>query len=244
MLHIMFWIAMLFVALLGGCAGDGPPEAPSPPDGGGTGSGGSTIDYETQVQPIFTQNCSCHQSFSAPQGEILLPGASYDSLVGVKSTENPAILRVHPGDPQNSYLMIKIDDSTADVSSRRVGDRMPRGLPPLDPGDIATIRQWIVEGAHRTTAPSDPNDKQPPRFNGATLAVVASSSAIDVFWDTASDDKTTADKILYRVYVALNSRQQDFSLPRAISAPGATSFRIESLEPGTRYFLVVRARDA
>ncbi len=234
---------VVLLSFAGGCAGDGSGKAPVAPgdDGGG---GGGTIDYEKQVQPIFTKNCSCHQSFSAPQGEVLVPGSSYDALVSVRSTENPSILRVKPGDPDSSYLVIKIDDGVPDVGSRRVGDRMPRGMPPLQSDEIRTIRQWIQEGARRTAAPGDSLDKEPPRFNGATLAVPAGPSTIDVFWDTASDGKTPANEIIYRIFLARESGKQDLLVPDFSTARGARSFRVENLEPATRYFIVVRAQDA
>ena len=70
--------------------------------------------------------------------------ASFNSLVGVSSLQQPAILRVAAGDPDNSYLVHKLEGTAA------VGDRMPFGSPdPLDPAIIASIRQWIADGALR-----------------------------------------------------------------------------------------------
>lgn len=87
----------------------------------------------------------CHSG-----GGAVLPGvmnltsgqASFDNLVNVTSLEVPGILRVAPGDPDNSYLIQKLEGSAA------VGGRMPAGSPnPLDPALIADIRQWITDGA-------------------------------------------------------------------------------------------------
>jgi hypothetical protein len=97
---------------------------------------------------VFTPTCSfsgCHSG-----GGAVLPGvmnltseqASFDNLVNVTSLEVPGILRVAPGDPDNSYLIQKLEGSAA------VGGRMPTGSPnPLDPALIADIRQWIADGA-------------------------------------------------------------------------------------------------
>ena len=79
---------------------------------------------------------------------------------------------------------------------------------------------------------------------GATGAIAVSPEAIDVFWDPAADERTPASEISYRVFVARRSGGQDFSLPDFTSRRGASSQRLEGLEPGTRYFIVVRAEDA
>lgn len=117
------------------------PGAPQLPSGDGGPPGSFAA-----VQAIFNTFCSCHLTTQAPQGEVLLNGLAFQSLVNVLSQEQPGILRVAPGDPDNSYLMIKIDDSSPNVGLR-VGARMPLGLPPLSSEDIQTIREWIQQGA-------------------------------------------------------------------------------------------------
>jgi len=70
---------------------------------------------------------------------------AYGLLVGVPSREKPALLRVAPGDPENSYLIHKIEGRT-DI----VGLRMPRNGPPyLTDGQILIIKRWIQIGAPR-----------------------------------------------------------------------------------------------
>ena len=66
---------------------------------------------------------------------------SYANLVNVASHEVPSLKRVEPGDPDNSYLVQKIEGTAA------VGGRMPLGRAPLTAAQIALIRQWISEGA-------------------------------------------------------------------------------------------------
>lgn len=99
---------------------------------------------------VFGPTCSvagCHSG-----GGALLPTvmnltsaqASFDNLVNMASLQAPAMLRVAPGDPDNSYLVQKLEGTAA------FGDRMPSGSPnPLDPALIADIRQWIADGALR-----------------------------------------------------------------------------------------------
>jgi hypothetical protein len=71
------------------------------------------------------------------------PGAAYANLVGVASRQKPALQRVAPGDPENSYLIHKLE-GRADI----VGMRMPRTAGPfLTDGQIMVIRRWIALGA-------------------------------------------------------------------------------------------------
>jgi mono/diheme cytochrome c family protein len=104
---------------------------------------GTPVNYATQVQPIFTNNCaSCHSGGGAPQGLQLDAGSSYADLVNVASSEVPSLKRVKPGDDDNSYLVHKIE------GTQSVGSRMPLGGPALSATSIALIRRWIAEGAN------------------------------------------------------------------------------------------------
>lgn len=67
-------------------------------------------------------------------------GAGGD-LVNVASTERPSMKRVSPGDPNNSYLYLKVlGDGGID------GGRMPFGGP-FDPRMAPFIASWIEAGA-------------------------------------------------------------------------------------------------
>ena len=68
----------------------------------------------------------------------------YDSLVNVPSRQRAGALRVVPGDPENSYLIRKIEGGSG-IS----GVRMPLGGPYLTDGQIAIIKRWIELGARR-----------------------------------------------------------------------------------------------
>ena len=85
----------------------------------------------------------CHTGATAPQGLNLTAGAAYANLVSVASRQKPALLRVAPGDPENSYLIHKLE-GRSDI----VGMRMPRTSGPfLTEGQILVIRRWIELGA-------------------------------------------------------------------------------------------------
>ena len=110
---------------------------------GGDGGGPLAPTLASIQARIFTPICTqCHAGAAAPLGLSLEAGASFDNLVGVPSSEVPALLRVQAGNPDASYLVRKIEGSP-DI----VGDRMPLGLTPLTTEERTAIRGWIAAGA-------------------------------------------------------------------------------------------------
>jgi hypothetical protein len=90
---------------------------------------------------------SCHNPNGGAFRQVgldLSTAGSYDSLVGVASREKPGLARVTPGDPENSYLLHKLE-GRADI----IGGRMPNRGPFLSDGQIAIIKRWIELGARR-----------------------------------------------------------------------------------------------
>jgi hypothetical protein len=126
--------------LLGACSGNGVGlDANGEPQ-----RSGATDDFSVIQSTIFTPICTaCHSGAGAPYGLRLDASSSYDLLVGVPSGEAPNIARVQPGDPDNSYLIQKLNGNAA------FGDRMPLGGPYLSPANVDLIRQWIANGAMR-----------------------------------------------------------------------------------------------
>ncbi|HEX2460360.1 MAG TPA: hypothetical protein VHJ58_09445 [Vicinamibacterales bacterium] len=91
------------------------------------------------------QACAnCHTSVGRnPSGLMdLRDGAAYASLVGVTSPAKPGAVRVIPGDPENSYIIHKLEGRAGIV-----GTPMPRGNTLLTPGQILVIKRWIELGA-------------------------------------------------------------------------------------------------
>lgn len=118
---------------------------------------GPTPDLEPRLssiqQFIFEANdasgraaCSgCHTSAGrAPMAGLNLVGpGAHANLVNVASSGKPGAVRVVPGDPDNSYLLHKLDGRPGIV-----GQRMPRtGGPYLTDGQMTIIRRWIAVGA-------------------------------------------------------------------------------------------------
>ena len=117
------------------------------PIGTGGGPVPLTASFQSIQDNVFTPICSiCHAGGAAPEGLRLDAVNSYAMIVGVPSAEQSSILRIKPGDPDNSYLVQKIEGHAA------VGAQMPFGGPPLPAATIAVIRQWVTDGAQRAVA--------------------------------------------------------------------------------------------
>ncbi len=94
------------------------------------------VDYETEIQPIWNQNCSgCHGNSG---GLSLAAGSSFDNLVDVVSQNYAPALRIAPGDAANSVLYNKI------TNSGNYGQQMPPSNA-LSPAEISAIETWITE---------------------------------------------------------------------------------------------------
>ena len=124
------------------------------PSGNGTQGGNFAATFTVAgIQPnlqsiqdnVFTPLCSgCHTGQGAA-----LPGSldltslslSFMNLVNVASVEVPALQRVAPNNPNDSYLIQKLEGTAAS------GGRMPLFAQPLDQPTIDTIRAWITNGA-------------------------------------------------------------------------------------------------
>jgi hypothetical protein len=144
------WAALLLAGCAAGCAGNGQglDQNGQPISSGGGTSGPVTADFQSIQDHVFTPICSlCHIGASAPFGLQLDAPHSYNLLVGVPSAEQPGLLRVKPGDPNDSYMVHKIE-GLAGIT----GGRMPLGETPLPQATIDAIRQWITNGAPNAPA--------------------------------------------------------------------------------------------
>jgi hypothetical protein len=86
---------------------------------------------------------NCHNAIGSRfNGLDLTAAVSYNNLVNVPSRFRAGAIRVIPGDPENSYLIHKLEGR-----STIAGVRMPLNGPYLQPGQILVIRRWIETGA-------------------------------------------------------------------------------------------------
>ena len=96
---------------------------------------GPKVDFSQEIAPIFRAQCiQCHGTESH-MGKLRLDTAA-GILKGGKS--GPLFI---PGKSAASLLIQR-------VTSSELGPRMPMGFSPLTPVQIATMKQWIDEGAH------------------------------------------------------------------------------------------------
>lgn len=104
--------------------------------------------FQTTDAAGRTACANCHNPGGGAFRQVgldLSTDAAYNLLVGVPSVQRPDLLRTAPGDPDNSYLVHKIE-GRAGIT----GLRMPRNGPPhLTDGQIQIIRRWIAIGAPR-----------------------------------------------------------------------------------------------
>jgi mono/diheme cytochrome c family protein len=106
----------------------------------------SAISYQAEIVPLLESNCAtCHLTGEEAGGMSLVGDAAIGFLVGTPSQEAPALIRVVAGNPDKSYLVMKLEGTH--ISHGGSGAQMPFGAPPLAPEQIAKVRQWIAEGA-------------------------------------------------------------------------------------------------
>ena len=103
------------------------------------------VDFERDIRPILRSNCiACHNK-SVNQSDLLL-----ETVKSIREggSSGPAIL---PGDADKSLLLL--------LASRHVEPLMPPipnevNARPLTPNELGLLRQWLIEGARSSAAPS------------------------------------------------------------------------------------------
>jgi len=138
---------LLLAMAAGACSGDSPTSptsAPTPAPATGPTSTAPTLSaIQTQ---IFDAACTtCHTEVDRdPASRLnLRAGSAFAALVNVPSVGQPGATRVVPGNPNNSYLVQKLEGA-----SGIAGLRMPRNGPPfLTDAQVQMIRAWIAAGA-------------------------------------------------------------------------------------------------
>ena len=96
------------------------------------------VDFSRDVRPIFNQYCvACHGGVRQKSDVSFI---YREEALGKGSSGRATIV---PGNPGASELITRITSSDPEV-------RMPYHAPPLQPQQIALLRQWIKEGAKWT----------------------------------------------------------------------------------------------
>ncbi len=161
------WLRFLAVAALGcdttihqglTAAADAPPSAPCL-------EASAHSDFAWIRDDVFAVSCSafasCHQGGNPPAQLDLEPARAYDDLVGVAATTIPGWgLRVAPGDPEHSYLLVKLGAVAGPLGA--AGTTMPLGSPLLCAEIRDAIRRWIAAGAPPQAPDAGAADAPPP----------------------------------------------------------------------------------
>ena len=111
--------------------------------------------YEQEIQPIWDRWCTeCHAFNASPGLDADRSATELMRTSGDLCDGDTEARFVVPGDPARSFLLYKLTgDNTNNYLDRcdRLMPATPDGggtpLVLLDPAAVATIRQWIEEGA-------------------------------------------------------------------------------------------------
>ena len=144
-------LTLTTVLAITACGGGGDGFDGAPADASMACTLATTYQELTPIRDnIFKRSCAfmdCHDS-AQPEGEMDLTGAStHANLVNVPVTSLVATgwVRVVPGNPQMSYLMVMLGRYPGPIDDN-VGP-MPQNSPPLCREKIDAIERWITAGA-------------------------------------------------------------------------------------------------
>lgn len=206
---LFFALAIAMLTACGAGSGEGLNEQGLPSTSSSGSSSSAADDGVTLAQlqqTIFGAICTnCHTGANAPRGLRLdSEENSYAFLVNRSADEIPTLMRVNPGNPDESYLIKKLEGA-ADI----VGARMPLGGPFLSQEQIDQVRSWIANGAPRVGS-------------GAATTKVARASTqktnnqitVELLFSRALQFESIASESISIFYHTLSEHQavEDFSL--------------------------------
>lgn len=146
LVHLLGATLVTAVVLAYGCADF---ESTVDPTGGLPDVEVLNPSFANDIQPILTRRCAiggCHTVNTARATLVLTAGHAYDSIVNKTAFLAPQFDRVEPGNADSSWVVRMIEENDA----RRFNfARMPLGGQPLTRNQIATIVNWIENGAPR-----------------------------------------------------------------------------------------------
>lgn len=132
--------------LLAACGGDGE-GTPTGPNGEPPAEAQRVVllspSFSTDIVEIFERRgCNIDGCHGTGAGTLFLTdtATAYASLVDIRSGCN-GLIRVIPGDADNSVLVMKVE------GTHQCGGRMPLNDNPLDSIDQANIRNWVTQDA-------------------------------------------------------------------------------------------------
>jgi len=135
-------------------------------------------ELESKVIKIFEDNCAtagCHTGAAPMMGLKLTADEFYARTINQPSTEKPQLRRIKPGEPDSSYLVMKILGTPGII-----GSRMPFGRAPLTDEEITTIVEWVTGLQEIDVARLE--EKKPDQvlpFNGWKVVNTPTSRMVD-----------------------------------------------------------------
>lgn len=112
--------------------------------------------FHEQVRPLFDKHCvGCHMG-TGPQGNLLLGGQVSSAMIVQNLVDAPSLFggqfkRVVPGNPDQSWLYLKVSGTAASAGCTgamcNAGVMPPTGEVTLTPAELEVIRKWIADGA-------------------------------------------------------------------------------------------------
>ncbi len=141
-MKIQLLVLVLSIAL-GACNTDKSVQMVFDPPADGTPNDGpiSNTTFGFVQKNVLTPSCAlsgCHGDREYPN---LSAAQAYGNIVNGLSS-NPDQPLIKPGDPDNSYLYLKL------IKGEGIfGDRMPKSNPALSDDLVAAVRDWIERGA-------------------------------------------------------------------------------------------------
>jgi len=174
--------ASLCLALLAGCAGDGP---------AGTSSEAWFVRLQNEILNQKCVSAGCHNPQSNAGNLILTEGFSFDALVQVRPDNSVAasdgLLRVTPFLPEESFLMVKVIGPGVGE-----GNQMPLGADPLSEDEVSLIENWILNGAPRADGTLIGTPTLVPSFGTASPTATITATPTQTATATASEAAATA----------------------------------------------------
>ena len=139
MAKLMQYMLLTAALLWAGCGGD---DSTVGPDESAV-EGSRTEATLAEVSEVFAVSCvtsGCH-SGGDPAASLSLEGDFAGRIVGVASEQRSGFLLVDPGNPDESYLLLKVRGDDEIISQRMPPDN------PLPAEQVEIIRAWIASGA-------------------------------------------------------------------------------------------------
>lgn len=129
--HTVLWLAICFSF-----------QCMANPDNSQTNQ---TVSFSQDILPLFMDRCAiCHQAEDRHGYLVVDTDNTLAGMVNVPSYSVPALMRVKPGEPEQSYLWLKLTGKHYEVGGN--GWRMPY-MSRLSEPQLQAVYDWIDQGA-------------------------------------------------------------------------------------------------